>query len=275
MAGHAKTISDIIFSADGKRLTTASEDGTVRFWDTTTGKEDCRRWKTDRPLLCAAASPDGKWIAAGTKEALLLWDAKTGELRHRLPMPPQEVRSAAFTPDGKLLAAVSGTTLRLWEAGTAKLVREKIASPNPIMTFAFSADGKEIFLGYGGERVVRRLETTTLNPIGTLNGHAGLVHSLVFTEDNQRLLTSTYASNELCCWDARTGKSIPCRDEDKERMERAWFAESGVGRNVLRLIQGNVTVFHSVKITITRKAAEAEEISAPWLLSRPTANDCC
>ncbi|MGH7223469.1 MAG: WD40 repeat domain-containing protein, partial [Gemmataceae bacterium] len=107
-SGHAMTISGIFFSADGKTLTTASEDGTVRFWDAARGKENRRCWKADGPLFCAAYSPDGKWFAAGSKKVVLVWDAGTEKLRLRLAMPAEEVRSLAFTPDSKRLIAGGG-----------------------------------------------------------------------------------------------------------------------------------------------------------------------
>ena len=38
MKGHAGTVHDLQLSRDGGRLLSAGKDGTVRFWDTTSGE---------------------------------------------------------------------------------------------------------------------------------------------------------------------------------------------------------------------------------------------
>lgn len=221
-SSHTRTISGIFFSADGKTLTTAGEDGTVRFWDAATGKEKRRRWKADGPLFCAAYSPDGKWFAAGSKKVVLLWDAATEKVRHRLAMPAEVVWSLAFTPDSKRLVAGGGTALRLWETETGKQVGEATALANAVLSLVFSADGKQLFLGHETEQIVRRPDAGTLKPVGELNGHARPVPCLAFTADNQRLLTA--AEDDFRCWDARTGKPCSRDTTDKKLVERALLA---------------------------------------------------
>jgi hypothetical protein len=65
------------FSADGKTLTSASMDGTIRRWEVSTGKN---RLTIQKRWLCSAAfSPDGKTIAGGSAEGTItLWSVTAG-----------------------------------------------------------------------------------------------------------------------------------------------------------------------------------------------------
>lgn len=39
LSGHFDTVTDLVFSSDGKRIATSSRDKSVRFWDVHTGQE--------------------------------------------------------------------------------------------------------------------------------------------------------------------------------------------------------------------------------------------
>src|SRR5262249_46363783 len=56
-----------------------------------------------------AFSPDGKYLASGSFQEVVLWDAQTGQLRHRLTGFAHNVVALAFSADGKLLATGGGT----------------------------------------------------------------------------------------------------------------------------------------------------------------------
>jgi len=63
--GHQSGVTNVAFSDDGKRLISASYDGTARLWDRDTGKE-LYRFRNHREFLWSAEfSPDGKWILTG------------------------------------------------------------------------------------------------------------------------------------------------------------------------------------------------------------------
>ena len=53
-------------------------------------------------------SHDGKWIASGGYQEVILWDAQTGQLRHRLTGFAERVVALAFSHDNKLLATGGG-----------------------------------------------------------------------------------------------------------------------------------------------------------------------
>jgi WD40 repeat protein len=126
-------ISDIVSSADGQYMATASVDGTARIWNTGTG------------LLVAVLSGDGSALRVVQFDAngglaltidsagmVRLWDTDLGTPLTQLSGPPQdEAVALGFTGGGALvwgvgyrpgpLTGLSGPLLLLWDTGTGRL----------------------------------------------------------------------------------------------------------------------------------------------------------
>src|SRR5262249_31739037 len=62
---HILGVQQAAFSADGKRVVTASVDETARVWDAETGSELFTLAGHMAPVLTAVFSPDGKSVATG------------------------------------------------------------------------------------------------------------------------------------------------------------------------------------------------------------------
>jgi len=124
LKGGEANISCLSFSADGKLLTSISED-VVQIWDMTTEKER-NSFSVGRGLL-TAMSPDGATVAVATigsrnypgKFALTLHDAKTGKEL----IDFSQIRSAAallFTPDRKYVISGPGGFIIIYDITTGK-----------------------------------------------------------------------------------------------------------------------------------------------------------
>lgn len=151
----------LAFLPDGKTLLTASGNGRMHFWETSTGKP-LREFSTDKlSLRCFALSRDGKHIAAGGTilvEGSAPWlgvarvlDTSTGKEVRSFSRPERdEVRSLAFTPDGKLLASLGGSgAVRIEELASGTELLQQKFSGDVVGELALSPDGNTVAMWSG------------------------------------------------------------------------------------------------------------------------------
>src|SRR5208337_5627067 len=71
---HEKDVWHAGFSPDGKRVVTASGNGTARVWDAATGEAVGQPLRHDGSVTRAAFSPDGKWVVTASSDGTArLW----------------------------------------------------------------------------------------------------------------------------------------------------------------------------------------------------------
>jgi WD40 repeat protein len=175
--------------------------------------------------LALAFSPDGKYLAAGCRNAwkgrLIVWEV--GSYKQRLNLPQEQWANAvAFSPDGKLLAVALGRyndtgkddfdgyrdapgEVRVYDAATGKL-KETLEHKLAVYALAFSPDGK--LLATAGGEPLRNLEdepsdavaflwdTQTWRKKASLKGLRDRVPALAFSADGKTLAVADGAYDD-------------------------------------------------------------------------------
>jgi WD40 repeat protein len=146
LKGHTGRVMSVCFARDARTLVSLGDEGTIRFWDTDSGKEIARLQTPPMKnqglkgnLAFIAASPDGKNLAVSLPDgSTRLLDAAGRELR-RLPTPEQR-GALAFSPNGKALLT-GGNLVESWDVATAEPIAIVGQPRNPLRALTLSPDG--------------------------------------------------------------------------------------------------------------------------------------
>ncbi len=208
LRGHRGAVRALGFSADGRWAVSGGEDGTVRVWDLTTGRErQSFKGHTDE-VSAVAFLPGGRRVVSGGRDRTVrLWDVSTGKELHRLRGHTDGVRSLAVAPDGRhVLSGGEDRAARLWEVEAGKEVRALGGHGGAVTALTFSADGKRA-LSAGHDRVVRLWELPSGRLLGRWDGHVGAVHAVAFSPDGARALSGG-ADRSVRLWAVSTGQAL-------------------------------------------------------------------
>ena len=146
MRGHDREVDGLSFLPDSPRMVSWSRDGSARLWDADTTTFILRFGPRREPIRAAALSPDGRVVAVGADDDLvILHDTGDGSTRHTLRGHSRQVVSLDFSADGKLVA--SGSTDgegRLWDAATGALRKTLPGHSSGVVAIRFSPDGRHV-----------------------------------------------------------------------------------------------------------------------------------
>jgi WD40 repeat protein len=195
---HNDSLKAVAFSADGRRLASASEDGTAKVWDvaTETLLATCRGHTGY--VNSVAFHPDGtQLVTAGKDGTVRSWDIATGAETRRMTAHGSSVTCVAISPDGRWMATANenrerrnvSTEIKIWNPNTGELLQTMTGHTNSIWHLAFSPDGDRL-ASCGEDTTIKIWDPAHGDLLLSLKRHFDDVRCVAFSRDGRRLASS-------------------------------------------------------------------------------------
>ncbi len=158
-----------------------------------------------------AYSPDGKYLASGAFQEVILWDIKTGKLLHRVPGFAERVVALAFSNDSKLLGTGGGAPTEDGEIkvidvanGKVTLDIKKDGHSDTVFGVCFSPDDK-MLATCAADKFVKVFEMPSGKFLKAFEGHTHHVMDVGWQADG-KMLASCGADNVIKIWNFEKGE---------------------------------------------------------------------
>ncbi|MEB3339293.1 hypothetical protein [Okeania sp.] len=187
---HQHKVFDVEFSQDGKTIATATDDGTLKFWNLQGQLLKIMAAKIDETLISDVDfSWDGKMIAIASNDGTVkLWNLQ-GELLQTLKEYDSSISDVEFSQDRKTIAtATDDGIVRLWNL-QGELLQTLKSNNSPISDLDFQSDGKMIATASNDGMV--KLWNFQGKLLQTIKAHTGIISNINFSPDGKTLATSS------------------------------------------------------------------------------------
>ncbi len=217
---HNTEVYGLALSPNSKILVSGSEDGEIKLWDVSTGKQKSSWKKHNGVFRTMAFSPDGKILASSSRDGTIkFWDAKKletqarylGEVNHQ-----GGADSIAFIPkscsQSQILASAGESgIIELWDAETRQGIKtlpghsEETIPFSRVWSVAFSPDCETLASGGHNSKLqlwdwqTKKLKNVLemYRPVSKGSKEPRPISEVVFSPDGKTLVSSGFHSEYI------------------------------------------------------------------------------
>ncbi|MDZ3836299.1 MAG: hypothetical protein U0S49_02870 [Rhodospirillales bacterium] len=197
---HGGLVLSAVYSPDGKRIVTASQDGTARLWSAGTGKPTAEPLQHRDAVFSAAFDREGNRVVTASFDGTVrIWTAEEGALVSLIDVGAPALE-ATFTSDGRHVVVTTlevpgkpiaqppffRTDTALWDVESGRRVGEK--DREALQNVKFLQLANHVVVGTG-DGLIRLASALDDEPIAVLPGHRGSISRIVTSPGGQRLAT--------------------------------------------------------------------------------------
>jgi WD40 repeat protein len=168
---------------DGTRIALGMLDNKMILLDSESGSV-LRSLRSNYGGWSVAFSPDGKYVAAGTSQGVLMWETETGTW---LPVDSKQtdlIKTLVFSHDGKKMSGGSRDAFYVWDVETGKELNRFSGTFGDVNTISFSPDD-QLLLSGSADFIVRLWDLQSATEIMKYKSHTSTVFSTAFSPEGE------------------------------------------------------------------------------------------
>jgi WD40 repeat protein len=208
LRGHTAAVDRVLFSPDGRRLASASQDATIRIWEAQTGQELVTLRGHSRSVTSLIFSADGQVLASASEDQTVrTWNARTGQEVRIFRGHTGPVQDVLLTSsDRRLLSCSADATVKAWDVAEDQGAYTFVRHTSWAFRTAFSPEGQRL-ASSGDDGLVKVWNPTTGQEIFARRIDPFGARWVTFSPDGRRLATAS-VGRTVQVWDVDTEQRV-------------------------------------------------------------------